>query len=67
MKKLIKGATILTMGSNEPFIGDILIDGDCISDIQNAITTEVDASNIRRRHGWRQCLGESECLHNIPL
>ncbi|MDR6552645.1 amidohydrolase [Paenibacillus qinlingensis] len=42
MKKLIKGATILTMTSNEPFVGDILIDGDLISDIQTVITTEVD-------------------------
>ncbi|WP_342561367.1 amidohydrolase [Paenibacillus sp. FSL R7-0345] len=42
MKKLIKGATILTMESNGPFVGDILIDGDRISDIQTDITAEVD-------------------------
>ncbi|MDR0269668.1 amidohydrolase [Paenibacillus sp.] len=42
MKKLIKGATILTMVNDEPFVGDILIDEDRILDIQTAITAEVD-------------------------
>jgi 5-methylthioadenosine/S-adenosylhomocysteine deaminase len=42
MQKLIKGATILTMGNDEPFIGDILIDKDRIADIKTAITAEVD-------------------------
>lgn len=43
MRTLIKGATILTMKNEEPFIGDILIDGDRIADIQPAITSEADA------------------------
>jgi 5-methylthioadenosine/S-adenosylhomocysteine deaminase len=42
MQKLIKGATILTMGNDEPFIGDILIDKDRIAGIKTAITAEVD-------------------------
>mgnify|MGYP001170041803 CR=1 FL=1 len=42
MKQLIKGATILTMRNEEPFIGDILIDGPQIADIQPVINTEVD-------------------------
>ncbi|MCR8659101.1 amidohydrolase [Paenibacillus endoradicis] len=42
MQKLIKGATILTMGNGEPFIGDILIDKDRITEIKTTITAEVD-------------------------
>ncbi|MEK4006008.1 amidohydrolase [Paenibacillus sp. FSL H3-0333] len=42
MKTLIKGATILTMGNEEPYIGDILIDGDRIADIQSIISTGAD-------------------------
>ncbi|MUT68806.1 amidohydrolase [Paenibacillus sp. NEAU-GSW1] len=42
MLKLIKGATILTMGNSEPFIGDILIDKDRITEMKTAITAEVD-------------------------
>lgn len=42
MKKLIKGATILTMRDDKLFNGDILIDGDNIADIQTTITAEVD-------------------------
>ncbi len=42
MKTLIKGAAILTMRSEEPFIGDILIDGDRIADIQPVISTQAD-------------------------
>jgi 5-methylthioadenosine/S-adenosylhomocysteine deaminase len=42
MRTLIKGAAILTMRSEEPFIGDILIEGDRITDIQPAISTQAD-------------------------
>ncbi|OBR64139.1 N-ethylammeline chlorohydrolase [Paenibacillus oryzae] len=42
MRTLIKGATILTMRSEEPFIGDILIEGDRIADIQPSISTQAD-------------------------
>ncbi|WP_274365901.1 amidohydrolase [Paenibacillus thermotolerans] len=42
MKKIIKGAKILTMRTDEPFIGDILIDGDRIADIRPAITADAD-------------------------
>ena len=42
MKKLIKGATILTMKNEELFSGDILIKDDRISDMQVTITTEAD-------------------------
>lgn len=42
MKTLIKGATILTMGNEEPYIGDILIDGDRLADIQSIISTGAD-------------------------
>lgn len=42
MRTLIKGAAILTMRSEEPFIGDILIEGDRIADIQPAISTQAD-------------------------
>lgn len=42
MKTLIKGSTILTMGNEEPYIGDILIDGDRIADIQSIISTGAD-------------------------
>lgn len=41
MKKIIKGATILTMNKEEqPFAGDILIDGDHIADMQPVIDAE---------------------------
>ena len=42
MRTLIKGAAILTMRSEEPFIGDILIEGDRIADIQPSISTQAD-------------------------
>jgi len=42
MKKLIKSATILTLGKDEPFIGDILIDGDRIADMKPALSADVD-------------------------
>jgi len=42
MKTLIKGVTILTMGNEEPFIGDILIERDRIADIRPAIPAEAD-------------------------
>lgn len=42
MRTLIKGAAILTMRSKEPFIGDILIEGDRIADIQPSISTQAD-------------------------
>ncbi|MCR2803874.1 amidohydrolase [Paenibacillus soyae] len=42
MKKLIKGATVLTLGAEAPFVGDILIDGSRIADIQPAINAEAD-------------------------
>ncbi|MHA6484523.1 amidohydrolase [Paenibacillus sp. strain BS8-2] len=40
MKTCIKGATILTMLEEKPYIGDILIDGDRIADINPAIDIE---------------------------
>lgn len=42
MQKLIKGATILTMKGEEPFVGDILIKDDRIADIQSIINVEAD-------------------------
>lgn len=55
MKTLIKGATILTIGNEEPYIGDILIDGDRIADIQSIISTGADV--IIHGGGWLQCPG----------
>lgn len=55
MKTLIKGTTILTMRHEEPFTGDILIDGDRIADIQSFLSTEAD--EIIHAGVWQQCPG----------
>jgi 5-methylthioadenosine/S-adenosylhomocysteine deaminase len=65
MPKLIKGATILTMSNEEPFVGDILIDGDRITNIQPVIAVEVD--EVIRGEGMAAMPGLINAHQHTPM
>ncbi len=65
MRTLIKGAAILTMRSEEPFIGDILIEGDRIADIQPAISTE--ANKVINGEGMAAMPGLINAHQHTPM
>ncbi|MCC2686455.1 MAG: cytosine deaminase-like metal-dependent hydrolase, partial [Paenibacillaceae bacterium] len=55
----------LTMGKEEPFIGDILIDGDRIADIQPVISVEVD--EVIRGEGMSAMPGLINAHQHTPM